>query len=115
MCCERRQRIVNIRMIALILAFSLWKEPVMLMLGLVPGRADFFRGLLFLLSRRIFSADFVAGFSVCPHVCGKKCPEKSSWKIPSTSSKIFIQQRSPTHFCRGARANECQENLRNSP
>ena len=37
--------------------------------------AEFFRGF----SRRIFS----------PHFCGKKCPEKSSRKIPAKSSKIY--------------------------
>ena len=49
--------------------------------------AGFFRGF----SRRIFS-----------HFCGKKCPEKSSRKIPG---KILqnLHNKTPTHFCRGAR------------
>ena len=34
--------------------------------------------------------------------CGTKCPEKSSRKIPAKSSKIY-SEKSPTHFCRGAR------------
>ena len=53
--------------------------------------AGFFGGFC----RRIFS----------PHFCEKKCPEKSSRKIPGKILQKFIQQKSPTHFCRGAGAN----------
>ena len=50
-----------------------------------------------------FLADFVTGVFLLIFV-GKKCSEKSSGKIPGKSSK-FTQHKSPTHFCRGARAN----------
>ena len=63
------------------------------MLGSVFGRPDFSRILIF-------------GFS--SFLDGKKCPDKSSRKIPGKSSKIYTQQESPTHFCRGA---ECQHNM----
>ena len=48
--------------------------------------AGFFRGF----SRRIFS----------PHFCGKKCPEKSSRKIPGKILQILYNKNPPTHFCR---------------
>ena len=51
-----------------------------------------------------WAAGFSRGFSrriFPPHFCGKKYPEKSSRKIPKNPPK-FIQQKSPTHFCRGA-------------
>ena len=47
---------------------------------------DFFRGF----SRRIFS----------PHFCGKKCPEKSSRKIPGKILQNLYNKNPPTHFCR---------------
>ena len=47
-------------------------------LGSVSGRKDFSR-ILFL-GRRIFSRILSPDSS--PHFCGKKCPEKSSRKIP---------------------------------
>ena len=50
--------------------------------------AGFFRGF----SRRIFS----------PHFCGKKCPEKSSRKIPGKSLQNLNKKNPPAHFCRGA-------------
>ena len=50
--------------------------------------AGFFRGF----SRRIFS----------PHFCGKKCPEKSSRKIPGKILQNLCNKNPPTHFCRGA-------------
>ena len=58
------------------------------------GPPDFFRGF----SRRIYFFSFL----------WEKCPEKSSRKIPGKILEIlyprnFIQQKSPTHFCRGAR------------
>ena len=53
--------------------------------------AGFFRGF----SRRIFS----------PHFCGKKCPEKSSRKIPEKILQNLYNKNPPTHFCRVAGAN----------
>ena len=62
-------------------------------LGPAFGRTDFyfraagfFRGF----SRRIFS----------PHFCGKKCPEKSSRKIPGKILQNLYYKNPPTHFCR---------------
>ena len=52
--------------------------------------AGFFRGF----SRRIFS----------PHFCGKKCPEKSSRKIPGKILQNLYNKNPPTHFCRLPRA-----------
>ena len=52
--------------------------------------AGFFRGF----PRRIFS----------PHFCGKKCPEKSSRKIPGKILQILYNKNPLTHFCRLARA-----------
>ena len=52
--------------------------------------AGFFRGFC----RRIFS----------PHFCGKKCPEKSSRKIPGKILQILYNKNPPTHFCRLAGA-----------
>ena len=52
--------------------------------------AGFFRGF----SRRIFS----------PHFCGKKCPEKSSSKIPAKILQNLYNKNPPTHFCRMAGA-----------
>ena len=57
-----------------------------------------FRGFLFLGRRifsRIFSPDFFSSF------LWEKCPEKSSRKIPGKILQKFIQQKSPTRFCRG--------------
>ena len=48
--------------------------------------AGFFRGF----SRRIFS----------PHFCGKKCPEKSSRKIPGKILQNLYNKNLSTHFCR---------------
>ena len=50
----------------------------------------FFRGF----SRRILS----------PHFCGKKCPEKSSRKIPGKILQKVYNKNPPTHFCRLPRA-----------
>ena len=59
-----------------------------------------------------FFADFyfwAAGFSrgFCPrifppHFCGKKVPRKILQENPRQNPPKFIQQKSPTHFCRGA-------------
>ena len=49
------------------------------------GRPDFSR--IFIFEPPHFFADFLAGFF--SHFCGKKCPEKSSRKIPGKSSKIY--------------------------
>ena len=48
-----------------------------------------------------FFADFLAGFFLLIF-CGKKCPDKSSRKNSRQNPPKFIQQKSPTHFCRGA-------------
>ena len=37
-----------------------------------------------------------------PRFCGKKCAEKPSRKKPRQNRPKFIQQKSPTHFCRVA-------------
>ena len=50
--------------------------------------AGFFRGFC----RRIFS----------PHFCGEKVPRKILQENPRQNPPKFIQQKSPTHFCRGA-------------
>ena len=52
--------------------------------------AGFFRGFC----RWIFS----------PHFCGKKCPEKSSRKIPGKILQNLNNKNPPTHFCRLPRA-----------
>ena len=57
--------------------------------------AGFLRGF----SRRIFS----------PHFCGKKCPEKSSRKIPGKTLQKLYRTKSPTHFCRGAGPNDAKQ------
>ena len=63
---------------------------------------DFFTfcptGLFHGFCRRIFS-----------HFCGRKCPEKSSRKIPGKILQNVFQQKSPTIFCRGARPGWLQE------
>ena len=58
------------------------------------GPPNFFRGF----SRRIFS----------PHFFGKKCPEKSSRKIPGKTLQNLYNKNPPTHFCRlaGARLHQ---------
>ena len=57
--------------------------------------AGFFRGF----SRRILS----------PHFCGKKCPEKSSRKIPGKILQNLYNKNPPTHFCRLPRARFLQK------
>ena len=59
--------------------------------------AGFFRGF----SRRIF-----------PHFCGKKCPEKSSRKIPWKILQNLYYKHPPTHFRRLARARTVRTNVR---
>ena len=62
----------------------------------------FFRGFLFLGRRifsRIFSPDFFSSF-----LWGKKCPEKSSRKIPAKILQNLYNKNPPTHFCRMAGA-----------
>ena len=53
-----------------------------------------------LLSRRIFFADFVAGFFLLIFV--GKSARKILRENPRQNPPKFIQQRSPTHFCGGA-------------
>ena len=76
-----------------------WKHRTRKKLGSVFGRTDFPR--IFVFGPPDFSADFAAGFCLLIFV-GKKCPEKSSRKIPRQNPPKFTQQESPTYFCRGA-------------
>ena len=39
-----------------------------------------------------------------PHFCGKKCPEKTSRKIPRKILQNLYSKNPPTHFCRLPRA-----------
>ena len=58
-----------------------------------------FRGFLFLSRRifpRIFSPDFFSSF------LWEKVPRKILQENPRQNPPKFIQQKSPTHFCRGA-------------
>ena len=58
-----------------------------------------FRGFLFLGRRifsRIFSPDYFSSF------LWEKCPGKILQGNPRQNPPKFIQQKSPTHFCRGA-------------
>ena len=58
-----------------------------------------FRGFLFLSRRifsRIFSPDFFSSF------LWEKVPRKILQENPRENPPKFIQQKSPTHFCRGA-------------
>ena len=61
------------------------------------------RGFLFLSRRiflRIFSPDFFSSF------LRKKCPEKSSRKIPGKILRNLYNKNPPTHFCRLAGTTE---------
>ena len=54
-----------------------------------------------------WAAGFFCGFSrriFSPHFCGKKCPEKSSRKIPGKILQHLYNKNPPTHFCRLPRA-----------
>ena len=67
------------------------------------ARADswqngFYAGFYFL-SRRIFLRIFSPDFS--SHFVGRSAQKNPPGKSPAKSSKV-IQQKSPTHFCRGA-------------
>ena len=57
-------------------------------------RVGFWQNRFFspILSPDFFSSTFV----------GEKCPEESSRKIPGEILEKILQQKSPTHFCRGA-------------
>ena len=44
-----------------------------------------------------FFADFLAGI-FSPQFCGKKCPEKSSRKIPEKILQNLYNKNPPTHF-----------------
>ena len=68
-------------------------SPKRKFLGSVPGRTDFSR--IFIFVPPDFFADLVAGFF--SHFCGKKCPEKSSRKIPG---KILqnLYNKNPRHI-----------------
>ena len=71
------------------------------LLGSIFGRTDFLR--IFIFGPPDFFADFVAGFFLLTFV-GKKCPEKSSRKIPGKMLENLYNKNPPTHFCRLARA-----------
>ena len=60
-----------------------------------------FRGFLFWAAG--FFADFVAGFVLLIFV--EKVPRKILQENPRQNPPKFIQQKSPTHFCRGAGQN----------
>ena len=78
------------------------------LLGSDFGRTDFSRNVL---GPPDFFADFVAKFFLLIFV-GRKCPEKSSRKIRSRlNPPKFTQQKSPTHFCRGAGPRFRQKNV----
>ena len=64
-------------------------------LGSVSGRADFSR--IFVFGPPDFFADFVAGFLLLIFV-GKSILQEN----PRQNPPKFTQQKSPTHFCRGA-------------
>ena len=54
-----------------------------------------------------WAAGFFRGFcrrSFSPHFCAKKCPEKSSRKIPGKILQNLYNKNPPTHFCRLAGA-----------
>ena len=55
------------------------------------GQPDFFRVFFY---RRLVS----------PHVCGERVPRKILQENPRHNPPKCIQQKSPTHFCRGGRA-----------
>ena len=63
------------------------------LLGSDFGRTDFSRISIF--GPADFFTDFVAGFS--PHFCGKKCPEKSSRKIPGEILQN-LYNKNPRHI-----------------
>ena len=67
------------------------------LLGSVFGRTDLSR--IFIFGPPDFFADFVAGFFLLIFV-GKKCPEKSSRKIPAKILQNLYNKNPPTHFCR---------------
>ena len=59
-----------------------------------------------------WAAGFFCGFSrriFSPHFCGKKCPEKSSRKIPAKILQDLYNKNPPTHFCRMAGARNCKK------
>ena len=68
-------------------------------LGPVHGRMDFSR--IFIFEPPDFFADFFSSDFFSSFFVGKsaqKNPPRKSWENPPK----FIQQKSPTHFCRGA-------------
>ena len=69
------------------------------MLGPAFGRTDFSR--IFIFEPPDFFADFLAGFFLLIFV-GEKVPRKILPENPRQNPPKFIQQKSPTHFCRGA-------------
>ena len=76
------------------------------LLGPAFGRTDFFAIFL-------FAAGFFRGFCrriFSSHFCGEKVPRKILQENPRQDPPNLIQQKSPTHFCRGAGATICGSN-----
>ena len=76
--------------------------PLQQCLGSDFGRTDFSR--IFVFGPPDFFADFFCRRIFSPHFCGKKCPEKSSRKIPGKILQNLYNKNPPTHFCRLPRA-----------
>ena len=66
--------------------------------GSVPGKTDFSRILIFV------PPDFFRGFSrrILSPQFGGKVPRTTLQENPRQNPPKFMQQKSPTHFCRGA-------------
>ena len=71
------------------------KNFVNKLLGPAFGRTDFSR--IFIFEPPDFFADFLAGF-FSPHFCGKRCPEKSSRKIPGKILQNFYTTKILQHI-----------------
>ena len=74
------------------------QSKVLQVLGLVFGRTDFSR--IFMFGPPVFFRGFCRQF-FSPHFREKKSPEILQ-ENPRQNPPKFIQQKSPTHFCRGA-------------
>ena len=75
------------------------KKNLSEVLGRGFGRTDFSR--IYLFEPTGFFADFVVGFFLLIF-CGKKVPRKILQENPRRNRPKSIQQKSPTHFWRGA-------------
>ena len=69
------------------------------LLGSVFGRTDFPR--IYIFGSPDFFADFLAGLFLLIFV-GEKVPRKILQENPRQNPPKFLQQESPTHFCRGS-------------